>query len=89
MSLIRAGPVGGSLTAETERVAVIIKLRRLRMTAAEIAETPAMPLKTIRATSSEPWPKEGSLGQFPTRFRPTRGLQASPNSPRFMTAPIT
>ena len=32
---------------DTERVAVIIKLRRLRMTAAEIAETLAMPLSTI------------------------------------------
>jgi transposase InsO family protein len=30
-----------------ERVAVIIKLRRLRMTAAEIAETLAMPLSTV------------------------------------------
>jgi transposase InsO family protein len=32
---------------DTERVAVIIKLRRLRMTAAEIAETLAMPLSTV------------------------------------------
>ena len=32
-----------------ERVAVIIKLRRLRMTAAEIAETLAMPLSTVSA----------------------------------------
>jgi transposase InsO family protein len=31
----------------SERVAVIIKLRRLRMTAAEIAETLAMPLSTV------------------------------------------
>src|SRR5512142_3158306 len=31
----------------TERVAVIVKLRRLRMTAAEIAETLAMPLSTV------------------------------------------
>ena len=30
-----------------ERVAVIVKLRRLRMTAAEIAETLAMPLSTV------------------------------------------
>ena len=32
---------------DQERVAVIIKLRRLRMTAAEIAETLAMPLSTV------------------------------------------
>ena len=32
---------------EPERVAVIVKLRRLRMTAAEIAETLAMPLSTV------------------------------------------
>ena len=32
---------------DTERVAVIIKLRRLRMTAAEIAETLSMPLSTV------------------------------------------
>src|SRR3954454_14478557 len=32
---------------DPERVAVIIKLRRLRMTAAEIAETLAMPLSTV------------------------------------------
>jgi hypothetical protein len=32
-----------------ERVAVIIKLRRLRMTAAEIAETLRMPLSTVSA----------------------------------------
>ena len=31
----------------SERVAVIVKLRRLRMTAAEIAETLAMPLSTV------------------------------------------
>ena len=31
----------------TERVAVIVKLRRLRMTAAEIAETLQMPLSTV------------------------------------------
>src|SRR5206468_4394043 len=30
-----------------ERVAVIVKLRQLRMTAAEIAETLAMPLSTV------------------------------------------
>lgn len=30
-----------------ERVAVIVKLRRLRMTAAEIAETLGMPLSTV------------------------------------------
>jgi transposase len=33
--------------AAPERVAVIVKLRRLRMTAAEIAETLAMPLSTV------------------------------------------
>src|SRR5689334_1811470 len=32
---------------DPERVAVIVKLRRLRMTAAEIAETLAMPLSTV------------------------------------------
>jgi transposase InsO family protein len=32
---------------EPERVAVIVRLRRLRMTAAEIAETLAMPLSTV------------------------------------------
>ncbi len=32
---------------ETERVAVILKLRQLRMTAAEIAETLTMPLSTV------------------------------------------
>jgi transposase InsO family protein len=32
---------------DAERVAVIVKLRRLRMTAAEIAETLAMPLSTV------------------------------------------
>lgn len=32
---------------EPERVAVIVKLRRLRMTAAEIAETLSMPLSTV------------------------------------------
>jgi transposase len=32
---------------DPERVAVIAKLRRLRMTAAEIAETLAMPLSTV------------------------------------------
>ena len=32
----------------TERVAVIVLLRQLRMTAAEIAETPAMPLQKGR-----------------------------------------
>ena len=32
---------------EPERVAVIVKLRQLRMTAAEIAETLAMPLSTV------------------------------------------
>ena len=32
---------------ETERIEVIVKLRRLRMTAAEIAETLAMPLSTV------------------------------------------
>jgi transposase len=31
-----------------ERVAVIVTLRRLRMTAAEIAETIGMPLSTVR-----------------------------------------
>jgi transposase InsO family protein len=33
--------------SDRERVAVIVKLRRLRMTAAEIAETLAMPLSTV------------------------------------------
>src|SRR4051812_42623728 len=32
-----------------ERVAVIVKLRQLRMTAAEIAETLSMPLSTVSA----------------------------------------
>src|SRR5438045_1872228 len=32
---------------DPERVAVIVKLRRLRMTAAEIAETLTMPLSTV------------------------------------------
>jgi leucine-zipper of insertion element IS481 len=32
---------------DSERLAVIVKLRRLRMTAAEIAETLAMPLSTV------------------------------------------
>ena len=32
---------------DPERVAVIVKLRRLRMTAAEIAETLSMPLSTV------------------------------------------
>src|SRR5215216_2555389 len=38
-----------TLTAPADRVAVIVSLRGLRMTAAEIAETLSMPLSTVSA----------------------------------------
>jgi transposase InsO family protein len=42
-----SAPLRVANRTEPERVAVIVKLRRLRMTAAEIAETLAMPLSTV------------------------------------------
>src|SRR5512133_2910656 len=42
-----SAPHRGRKRTEPERVAAIARLRRLRMTAAEIAETLAMPLSTV------------------------------------------
>jgi transposase InsO family protein len=42
-----SAPRGVANRTAAERVAVIVRLRRLRMTAAEIAETLAMPLSTV------------------------------------------
>src|SRR3954454_21285695 len=58
-----------------ERVAVIVKLRRLRMTAAEIAETLGMPLSTVsgiltRARTRPPRPARARAD------RPLRALAA-------------
>jgi transposase InsO family protein len=57
-----------------ERVAVIIKLRRLRMTAAEIAETLAMPLSTVSAILSRSGlGRLGRLGlEQPIRYERSR-----------------
>jgi transposase InsO family protein len=57
-----------------ERVAVIVKLRRLRMTAAEIAETLAMPLSTVSGILTRTG--IGRLGRIgleqPTRYERSR-----------------
>ena len=46
-----SAPLRVANRTEPERVAVISKLRRLRMTAAEIAETLQMPLSTVASGS--------------------------------------
>ena len=60
-----------------ERVAVIVALRRLRMTAAEIAETLAMPLSTVSVTLQRNGVgRLGRLGRIgleqPTRYERSR-----------------
>ena len=73
---------GGSRTAPLpERVAVIVKLRRLRMTAAEIAETLAMPLSTVSGILT----RLGHGQARPARARagcPLRALTAGRARPR-------
>src|SRR5262249_8305434 len=59
---------------EVERVAVIVKLRGLRMTAAEIAETLAMPLSTVSGILTRlGLGKLGRLGlEQPVRYERSR-----------------
>ena len=59
---------------EPDRVAVIIKLRRLRMTAAEIAETLSMPLSTVSGILTRlGLGKLGRIGlEQPTRYERSR-----------------
>jgi hypothetical protein len=57
-----------------ERVAAIVALRRLRMAAAEIAETPAMPLSTVSGfLTRNGVGRLGLLGlEQPVRYERTR-----------------
>src|ERR1035437_10389525 len=65
----------------SERVALIVALRQLRMTAAEIAETLQMPLSTVSAVLTRSG--VGRLGRDRARARRTlRALQARRARPR-------